>query len=138
MLENSLVMFRGSTIVTCTVGKTLHVRQPNWDDHKIRDYNSDYSEGTKAWQVVMRASYRIAGNFRWCKIFSHLLLVETTPTSIDCMYEITFSPIPRFLFSWHQPIHEKCERLQHGKIPRSTVYMECTGNYKWLIFKFVN
>jgi hypothetical protein len=136
MLENSLVMFRGSTIVTCTVGKTLH--QPDWDDHKIRDYNSDYNEGTKAWRVVMRASYRIAGNFRWCKFVRAFSLSRPHPRrSIACMTS-HFLQLRGSYSRGSQPIHEKCELLQHGKIPRSTVYMECTGNYKWLIFKFVN
>ncbi len=53
------------------------------------------------WCYQLHKSYHIiAGNFHWCKILRickinscgfNFLNVETTPTSIDCMYDITFS-----------------------------------------------
>jgi hypothetical protein len=56
--------------------------------------------------------------------FSRLLYVKTTPTSIDCMYDITFLRFRGSYFRRIQPICEKREILHHTKISRYTV--SCT------------
>jgi hypothetical protein len=48
--------------------------------------------------------------------------VETTPTSINYVYDITFSPdFAVLIFAATQPIREKRKNLHHAKISRYTV-----------------